>query len=214
MKMERRITSGGPRVSIEKRSDGGNRAVGYAAVYFRAGDPGTQYQLSDKIVERILPGAFDGVMSANDDARALFNHDPNHILGRLSAGTLRLSVDDVGLRYEIDLPDTQAGRDVATSIERGDLSGSSFGFKLAAGGARWAKDEVMDVRNIEKLGRLFDVGPVTYPAYQGTSAALRSEGDAKEAFHELEQLGYYTGLRKRFAVAAHARALDVSGQLG
>lgn len=211
--MERRITNAGPKCMIEERADGGKRAVGYAAVYFRQGDPGTQYQLSEKIVERIMPGAFAGVMANNDDVRALFNHEPDHILGRLSAGTLKLSADEVGLRYEIDLPDTQLGRDIATSITRGDLTGSSFGFKMAPGGARWDQDGALDVRNLEKVGRLFDVGPVTYPAYEATSAALRSAGDAEEALLELENARKYGQLRKRFGVAARARALDVAGQL-
>lgn len=210
--MERRITNSGPKCAIEQRADGGKRAVGYAAVYFRQGDPGTQYNLSDKIVERIMPGAFNDVLSNNGDVRALFNHEPDHILGRLSAGTLKLSVDEIGLRYEIDMPDTQLGRDIATSIERGDLTGSSFSFKLASGGARWDKDDVMDVRNIEKIGRLFDVGPVTFPAYEGTSTALRAAGDAADAIKELEQAQRLQAMRRRFAVSAQARARETAGE--
>lgn len=212
--MERRITSAGPHCRVEDRAEGGQRAVGYAAVYYCFEDPGTQYQLGEGIVERIAPGAFADVLGNGDDVRGLFNHEPDHLLGRLSAGTLRLVSDDVGLRYEIDLPDTQAGRDVAISIKRGDLTGSSFGFKMAPGGARWDKDGAFDVRTLARVGKLYDVGPVTYPAYGATSTALRSADDGDEALKEFEQLQKLSQMRKRFGVSAHARALDVAGKLG
>src|SRR5688572_16918348 len=79
------------------------------------------------------------------DARALFNHDPNMLLGRAGAGTLRLSTDARGLRYEIDIPDTTVGRDVATSIARGDLAGSSFAFSInGKAGQRFEKGKDFD----------------------------------------------------------------------
>jgi HK97 family phage prohead protease len=174
MTTERRFIGSGP-AGIEVRQDGDRPRTlsGYAALFYRADDPGTEYELWDGAVERILPGAFDAAVSG-DDVRALFNHDPNHLLGRTTSGTLRLSVDKVGLRYEVDLPDTQSGRDTATSAGRGDLTGSSFGFSLRSDGARWTRDKGKDVRELRSLA-LFDVSPVTYPAYKSTTVAVRSD---------------------------------------
>jgi HK97 family phage prohead protease len=161
--MEKRIFDG----KIETRQVDGKDTrvlVGNAAVFNRN---------SEKLgffIERILPGAFDQVV--NDDVRALFNHDPNLILGRNKAGTLRMNITDEGLAYEIDLPDTQTARDLAHSIERGDVSQSSFAFQV--GEDRWINEGDDEVREIVKVNRLFDVSPVTYPAYPDTSVAKRS----------------------------------------
>jgi HK97 family phage prohead protease len=177
--MERRMTPSGE-IKVEKRADGGSTVTGYAAVFYRDGDPGTEYRLGPDVVERIAPTAFQRALQEKHDARALFNHDPNMLLGRASAGTLRLSVDQRGLRYEIDIPDTNVGKDVATSIARGDLSGSSFAFRInGKGGQRFEKGKEQDVRNILDVD-LFDVGPVTYPAYEGTTTGLRS-GECDDA---------------------------------
>jgi len=118
----------------------------------------------------IEPGAFDGTDMA--DVRALFNHDPNMLLARTSSGTLKLTIDEKGLRYEFDIPDTTAGRDLKELLARGDISQSSFGFTIDK--EDW--EERMGTkpkRKIKKVKRLFDVSPVTFPAYTDTSAALR-----------------------------------------
>ncbi len=175
--MERRFTPGG--IDCEARADGTRQIGGYAAVFHREGDEGTEFRLWDDVFERIDKRAFDRALADSDDARALFNHDSNHLLGRASAGTLRLSADERGLKYDITLPDTQAGRDVATSIERGDLTGSSFAFQAEK--VRWEDGENRSIRVIESV-RLYDVGPVTYPAYEATSTALRSIRDEYDAW--------------------------------
>ena len=163
---------------LETRADGRPVITGYAAVYHRADDPGTEFTLyedaSFRLVERIAPGAFDRAV-ADDDVRALFNHDADHVLGRTRAGTLRLSVDERGLRYEIDPPDTQTARDVVEMLRRGDVSGSSFAFNIRAEQID-KSDKAVWVRTLTDLS-LFDVGPVTYPAYKGTEAGVRS-GDS------------------------------------
>lgn len=177
--MERRMTGGECRV--ESREDGVQVAVGYGAVFYRAGDSGTEYELWKGAVERIDKAAFNEALARPDDVRALFNHESDHLLGRLSAKTLRLSTDERGLRYEIDLPDTQTGRDVATSIERGDLTGSSFAFQPEV--VAWEEDGDREVRTIKSV-RLYDVGPVTFPAYEAASTALRAIGAENEAKDE------------------------------
>lgn len=132
--------------------------------------------------EQIAPGAFDAAIR-DDDVRALFNHDPNYLLGRNVAGTLRLKSDKTGLKYDVDLPDTAAGRDVKTLVERGDVSGSSFGFVVEED--EWIDGKVdekngtltLPLRTIRKAS-LFDVSPVTYPAYPQTTVSARSKAQA------------------------------------
>lgn len=167
---------------VEVREHDGVKTIsGYAAVFYRADDPGTEFELFDGFIERIAPGAFSDAMG-RDDVRALFNHEPNLILGRNKAGTLRLSEDEVGLRYDIDLPDTQTGRDVAESISRGDVTGSSFAFSITDQERR--TENGVDVREIRGVN-LYDVGPVTYPAYESTSVSSRS-GEISEEVDALK----------------------------
>lgn len=152
------------------------KIVGYASVFDSRSE-----LIGGSFREIIKPGAFDNVL--DDDVRALFNHDPNFILGRSSAGTLALSVDEKGLRYEITAPQTQTIRDlVLAPMARGDISQSSFHFRIARDGERWYQDEDgVVVREISLFSRLFDVSPVTYPAYQASEAGLRSMRAWKEA---------------------------------
>lgn len=113
----------------------------------------------------------------------MFNHDANFILGRSTAGTLSVAVYDKGLRYDITVPDTQTIRDLVLSpMARGDISQSSFAFRVARDGEHWYEDEEgIVIREITKVSRLFDVSPVTYPAYQEADSALRSMKAWQEA---------------------------------
>lgn len=179
--MERRDYVAGE-VAVEERADGVKVLTGYASVFYRSDDAGTQYQLYPGMMERVAPTAFNRALQEQQDVRGLANHDPKLILGRRSAGTLRLSVDDRGLRYEIDLPDTQAGRDMAVSVKRGDVTGSSFAFQAKRQSRQ--KGEGYDVRLIEDAD-LYDVGPVTFPAYQAATAGVRCH-DVEAVKAELE----------------------------
>jgi HK97 family phage prohead protease len=141
---------------------------GYAAVFFRPEDPATQYRLGPNIVERVDKGAFDRALREKDDVRALFNHEPELMLGRTASGTLRLSVDRRGLAYAVDVnKSTTVGRDVLEYVRRGDVSGSSFSFYTDV--ERWSDEGPQTVRAIESV-TLLDVGPVTFPGYRATSA--------------------------------------------
>lgn len=117
------------------------------------------------------------------DVRALFNHDPNFVLGRTTNGTLKLEIDDVGLRYEITPSDSQIIRDlVYTPIKRGDVNQSSFGFIVTSEDSEWERrDEGPWKRTITNIRELFDVSPVTFPAYRQTEATARSLEAAKQA---------------------------------
>ena len=143
------------------------RVRGYAAVFG---------QLSEDLGgfrEQINAGAFTDVLG--NDVRALINHDPNLVLGRTLAKTLTLTQDTHGLLADITMPDTQAARDLAVSMERGDINQMSFGFTVAGDGQAWTRDGAGPwIRTIKRVARLYDVSPVTYPAYPQTEAALRS----------------------------------------
>jgi HK97 family phage prohead protease len=164
---ERRVVT----VPMEARA-GENDArtlTGYAALY------GSETRIAGMFREVIEPGAFRSALARQDDVRALFNHDANHVLGRTKSGTLRLEEDARGLRYTVTLPDTQAGRDLWTSVQRGDVSQSSFAFSVDKDD--WPKGDTRDgmpLRLIQDV-HLFDVSAVTYPAYDETSVSARSQ---------------------------------------
>ncbi|MEU8791554.1 HK97 family phage prohead protease [Streptomyces sp. NPDC048643] len=130
--------------------------------------------------ERIVPGA-GGPSLRQNDVYATFNHDTASLLGRTSSGTLRVGEDREGGWYEIDLPDTTVGRDVAELLKRGDLQGSSFTFRVLDGGQRRADDDDTEtglpVREITAMD-VVELGPVVNPAYPTTQASLRSIEEA------------------------------------
>lgn len=157
------------RGDVELRLDeSGDKAVarGYAAVF------GSRSENLGGFVEMIDPKAFNRTLNSAD-VRALRDHDPKLLLGRSGAGTLRLWVDERGLAYEIDLPDTQEGRDTAVLLRRGDLYGSSFGFRTIDDDWSQRTEDGYPLRVLQEVA-LRDVGPVTMPAYPATEAALRS----------------------------------------
>jgi HK97 family phage prohead protease len=161
--MEREIRSMvGP---AEVRDDAtAPRLSGYAAVFNQRAN------IAGLFDEEILPGAFTEAIG-RDDVRALFNHDGNFVLGRSSSGTLRLVQDDHGLRYEVDPPDTTWARDLLVTVRRGDVSQSSFAFGVDE--EEWDySNRAMPLRKIKAV-RLYDVSPVTYPAYDGTEVSAR-----------------------------------------
>jgi len=126
--------------------------------------------------ERIERGAFEGRL--DDDVRLLFNHDSNTPFARTTNGTLKLSLDDNGLYYRAEVIDTQAGRDLYAMVKRGDVSQSSFAFNIEQ---RRFEEGVMV---IEKVGQLFDVSPVTYPAYQATTVVARKQEEKQETMRK------------------------------
>lgn len=129
-------------------------------------------------LEMVMPGAFAETI-LKDDVRALINHDSNLILGRNRAGTLRLSENEAGLVYEIDPPATSYANDLQESLRRGDVDQSSFGFNVLEESWRNPdKENPLPVRILHRV-KLYDVSPVTFPAYQATSVSLRAIDQAK-----------------------------------
>lgn len=132
--------------------------------------------------ERIAPGAFKDSLKEDGDVRVAFNHDPNYILGRTSAGTATVEEDDKGLRYEATPPSTRA--DVIESIKRKDITGSSFQFTVESDeDEEWDYSETkqgkLPLRTI-KRARLYEVGPVAFPAYEDTTVSARAKSKADE----------------------------------
>lgn len=151
--------------NIELRADSEEpKITGHAAVFNQWSEDLGGFR------EIIRPGAFAKTIK-EADVRALFNHDPNYVLGRNKAGTLRLEEDKKGLAIEIDPPDTQWARDLTTSIQRGDIDQMSFGFRTVKD--KWGDDGETNQRELLEV-ELFDVSPVTYPAYPQTSVGVRS----------------------------------------
>jgi HK97 family phage prohead protease len=167
---------------LEIREEEESRTVtGYAAVF------GSESQNLGFFTEVIERDAFDGVL--NDDVYALFNHDPNLVLGRNGKG-LTLEVDDIGLRYTFDAPNTTAGNDLLVNIRSGLINKSSFAFIVKEDEWQERKNEPA-LRVIKKVARLFDVSPVTYPAYTDTVVAARSFEKIKETELPKVDSSYY-----------------------
>lgn len=161
--MEKRIFNIETRV--DSTEDGRDLVVGHASVYdSRSNNLGGFYEF----IER---GAFTEELIANSDVRALINHDPNLILARNTSGTLNLTADERGLKYEFEMPETSYGKDLSISMKRGDITQSSFAFTVAEDD--WSTDdEGNNIRTIKKIDRLYDVSPVTYPAYNMAESDL------------------------------------------
>jgi len=177
----------------EASADGRPRLVGYAAVF-------NQRALIWDFYEEVAPGAFRRALAEGQDVVALWNHDTNFVLGRARAGTLHLEEDERGLRVEILPPETQWARDLMESIRRGDVTQMSFSFRVPEGGDEWRTAE--DGKLVRRLldVDLFDVSPVTFPAYPQTEIGVR----ALEA--------WLADLRRKAALPAQAGAEGRAGE--
>lgn len=152
---------------FETKEDGQEVVVGYGSIFnSRSENLGGFY-------EYISPAAISEETIAKSDVRALINHDQNLILARSTTGTLNLTVDEKGLKYEFDIPETSYGKDLAINMQNGNLNQSSFAFTVASNGDEWSTDEDgNDIRTITSIDRLYDVAVVTYPAYSQADSDL------------------------------------------
>jgi len=168
--IERRKIAGTVKIAV-RSADGvtetGRTIEGYAAVF------GASYEMFEDYTETIAPGAFDETDMS--DVVALYNHNSESLpLARATEGkgTLSLLVDDHGLKFSFEAPETSEGNDLLVSIKRGDIQGCSFAFTVA-------EQTIVDnettnecVRTINKIGKLYDVGPVMFPAYDATEVEV------------------------------------------
>lgn len=194
MEMERRYF----KCELRAGSDAEPGIVGDAAVFNSLSEDLGGFK------EMILPGAFAEAIKT-DDIRALFNHNSDLILGRNRAGTLHLAETETGLRYNIDPPNTTYANDLKESIKRGDVDQSSFGFQVIEDSWKHPDEEnQLPIRILHKV-RLFDVSPVTFPAYQATSVAVRAIDKAKQ----LSEAGVDTGEGIEQSEGGQAGSLNV-----
>jgi len=163
-----------PKAELEYRTFGldevravadNNTLVGHAAVFNTLVDLGYFREL-------IAPGAFAKTLADHADVKALFNHEANNILGRTKSGTLKLAEDATGLLSEINMPDTNLGRDLMVSVKRGDIDQMSFAFQAIQ--EEWNESDPNNPIRTLKEVKLFDVSPVTYPAYPTTDVSAKS----------------------------------------
>ena len=172
--------------SIEVREGEGevSMIVGEAVIFERE-----SHALFGEFVEVIKKGAFD--KARMDRVIARTGHDSAVLLGTTMGQTLRLMKDEDALRYEVDIPDTVAGRDTATYIKRKDIGGSSFAFVPDYGTIKWvdrSEEKKLPIREIHDVAILFDVSPVINPAYPSSSTGLREEdADYPVALRELRE---------------------------
>lgn len=204
------------RSKLEFRAEGDGKCYrGHAAVFFDgANQEQTQYQIWWDYVERLAAGCFDRAINDNDDTRHLFDHDSSRLIGKRSAGTLKLSVDNVGLAFESPYdetdPDHQSYR---AKILRGDLDGCSFAFSSANTVSEYREEphpliegETLWIRTITEVGTLYDVGGVTYPAYEGTDLEFNSRVNLRQKRCQMFAGGSEAEFRS--AAAAHRAGLD------
>lgn len=185
--LERRTVPAGE-LRVTTTSDGPTKIGGHAAKFDMLSEDLGGFR------ERIAPSAFAKTIQSGD-IRALWNHDANIVLGRNKAGTLRLSEDSVGLAFEVDMPDTQMVRDmVVAPIARGDVNQCSFGFHTLSD--KWGKVDGEWIRTLLEV-ELFDVSPVTYPAYQSTDVAVRSLAEAIKSAAPPDESWVISNLRRR-----------------
>lgn len=167
---EVRYTTG----TVELRADDGQSRIGGYALKFN--------RLSRNLggfVEQIATSALTKTLKDGGDVLCRYQHEDELLLGRTMSGTLRLSVDEVGLLYEVDLPETSYARDLAALASRGDVQHSSFAFQVMPGGDSWSlTEDGFPLRTLTEL-HLVDVAPVVNPAYLDTSSGLRSLAEAR-----------------------------------
>lgn len=169
--MTTNIEKRGGLLGVEKRAEADKRTlVGYAAVFNQDADIGGWW------IERLDPGAFANTLGG--DIRALVDHDTGRIIGRSKSGTLRLSTDERGLKVEIDVPNTSDGNDLWELVDRGDVSGMSFGFRVLR--QEWDERGETDIRIIKEV-ELIEVSAVAFPAYDGTEIGKRSHDEWRSA---------------------------------
>jgi len=208
---ERRFTS----VPVEVRAGTDKRVIGGYAAKFD-----TYSQNLGGFVERIAPSAFSKMRGRGwTGVVARYNHDDNMLLGTTGGGTLRLSTDEIGLVYEVDMP--QARADVYELVQRGDVRQSSFAFVPDQDGDDWGTTkEGFPERTLTSV-RLYDVAPVNTPAYEDTSVGLRSINGALESLSrkfeaditEVRTLAEQGELIRFFKRTDKAEAAPMQGQV-
>lgn len=166
-----------------REDDGGKRTIsGYAVKWELKSEVMGYYR---RFREQFKKGAFSESLG-NEDQRFLWSHDTSKVLGRTKNDTLRLSEDSVGLRFELDLPNTTLGNDTYESIKRGDVDGVSFGFQM-----RKQEMDESDPDNIVRTvvqAKLLEVSAVAFPAYPDSEVSARGYDPMKQYADEQDSI--------------------------
>lgn len=191
-------------VELRESEEGSRILTGYAVKWEELSQKlGYYYRFQEKFSKNAFMDSLK-----DDDQRALWNHNTDIVLGRTKNGTLKLEEDDIGLRFDIDLPKTSWGSDVYESVKRGDVDGVSFGFRMAV--EEWDESDPDNIIRTIKKAQLYEVSPTVFPAYEGSSeVSTRSAEDSYKKFKEaipdgeksedIEQRNYVRELRKKIA---------------
>lgn len=168
-------------MELREQEDGKRTLTGYALKWEMKSSP---LGYMGEFREQFKKGAFKETLE-KDDQRALWSHDTSKVLGRTANKTLRLSEDEVGLRFELDLPNTTLGNDTYETIKRGDVDGVSFGFMAK----RQEWDETDDNNVIRTItdADLLEISPVAWPAYPDSGVAARGNDPYKKYLNEQEE---------------------------
>ena len=158
----------------------GRTITGYAAVF-------NSITTIGDFTEVIRSGAFTQALTGGKNIKALYHHQPEAILGTTQAGTLKLEQDAHGLRFEIALPDTTTGNDLAVLVERGDVAGCSFGFSVRDGGEVWTDANGAILRELTDLD-LMEITLTADPAYSDTQVAIRSKQEKTHSNKRMAKL--------------------------
>lgn len=168
-------------LELRETDDGKRTLTGYAVKWEKKSHVLGYFR---KFREQFKKGAFAESLK-KDDQRFLWSHDTSKVLGRTKNGTLRLTEDDVGLRFELDLPNTTLGNDTYESIKRGDVDGVSFGFKMESHEIEEPDDDLM-LRTVTKA-KLLEVSAVAFPAYPDSEVSARGYDPMKQYAKEEEE---------------------------
>ncbi|OMF35270.1 peptidase U35 [Paenibacillus sp. FSL H8-0548] len=166
------------KVEIRESEEGVRTVEGYAVKWDTLSQKLGYWR---RFQEQFNKGAFTNSL-ANFDQRALWSHDTNQVLGRTKNGTLRLTEDEVGLRFEIDLPNSPMGDNAYESIKRGDVDGVSFGFRQKV--EEWDEKDPDNIVRTVKEADLFEISPTGFPAYQDSEVDVRSEKDPYKTYSD------------------------------
>lgn len=161
-------------IEVREAEDGERTISGYAVKWEKKSE---ELGWFTKFREKFRKGAFEETLK-DDDQRALWSHDTSQVLGRTKNQTLRLEEDDLGLRFELDLPDTTLGNDAYKTIKRGDVDGVSFGFSMKK--EEWDESDPEDITRTILKARLFEISPVAFPAYPDSAVSARDNDPYKE----------------------------------
>jgi len=167
-------------IEIREAENGTKTITGYAVKWeMKSETLGYFYRFK----EQFKKGAFADSLK-EDDQRALWSHDTSQVLGRTKNVTLRLTEDDIGLRFELDLPPTTLGNDVYQTIKRGDVDGVSFGFKKLK--EEWDESDPDNITRTLLKAKLLEISPVAFPAYPDSTVSARDYDPYKEYLDERE----------------------------